>query len=146
MSGLSINSFFLYNLLYCCNISFFIFIAQFGLSHFSKNLTEPEPRRKIIDDCERDFAKWTVPTTAKLERVFDKTLNTKILNFSTSENYMEGVRLKMDHVLYFVMSLDILLTNNSSLCITLQNRETKEIHFLHYITSDIWITSQVMKC
>ncbi|CAG9859949.1 unnamed protein product [Phyllotreta striolata] len=117
-------------------------IAQFGLSHFSKNLTEPEPRRKTVEDCEKDLAKWIVPTTAQLERVFDKSLNTRTLTFSTSDNYMDGIKLKMDHVLYFVMSLDILLTNNSSLCITLQNRESKEIHYLHYITSDIWITAQ----
>lgn len=24
-------------------------IAQFGLSHYSKNLTDPEPRRKVIE-------------------------------------------------------------------------------------------------
>lgn len=61
----------------------------------------------------------------------------------TSENYVEGIRLRMDHVLYFVMSLDIMLNSNSSFSVTLQNRETKEVYYLHYITSDIWITAQV---
>ncbi|CAG9830726.1 unnamed protein product [Diabrotica balteata] len=117
-------------------------IAQFGLSHFSKNLTEPEPRRKMVEDCEKDLAKWTVPPTAKLERLLEKSSNNKILKFVTSENYMEGIRLKMDHVLYFVMSMDVFLNSNSSITVTLQNRENKEIYFLHYITSDIWITSQ----
>ncbi|XP_056641918.1 D-glucuronyl C5-epimerase B [Diorhabda sublineata] len=117
-------------------------IAQFGLSHFSKNLTEPEPRRKMIDDSDRDLGKWIIPSTAKFERIIDNNFNSKILKFITSDSYEEGIRLKMDHVLYFVMSLDLILSGNSSVTITLQNRETKQIYFLHYITSDVWITSQ----
>ncbi|XP_074031517.1 D-glucuronyl C5-epimerase [Leptinotarsa decemlineata] len=116
-------------------------IAQFGLSHYSKNLTEPEPRRKIIEDCENDI-KWIVPATAKLEKVFDNALGSNILKFTTTEEYTDGIGLSLDHVLYFVISLDIILTGNSSLCVILQNRETKEIYNLHYITSDIWITVQ----
>lgn len=33
-------------------------IAQFGLSHYSKNLTEPEPRRKNVEDGETELANW----------------------------------------------------------------------------------------
>lgn len=33
-------------------------IAQFGLSHYSKNLTEPEPRVTIIEDGEKNIALW----------------------------------------------------------------------------------------
>ncbi|KAG5896515.1 hypothetical protein JTB14_020488 [Gonioctena quinquepunctata] len=93
-------------------------IAQFGLSHYSKNLTEPEPRRKIIEDCEQNV-NWIVPVTAKLENVFESSVASRILRFSTSDKYMDGIHLAMDH-----------------------NRETKEIFHLHYITSDVWITVQ----
>ncbi|CAH1154209.1 unnamed protein product [Phaedon cochleariae] len=117
-------------------------IAQFGLSHYSKNLTEPEPRRKTIEDCDKEFAKWSVSPTAKLENAYDKKLATNVLKFKTSDSYLDGVHLKLDHVLYFVMSVDIMLSSNSSFTVTLQNRETKNIYYLHYITSDIWITSQ----
>nr|CAH7743388.1 unnamed protein product [Callosobruchus chinensis] len=120
-------------------------IAQFGLSHYSKNLTEPEPIRKIIDDSEMELAKWIVPMNAKLERSYDSSIESRILKFVTSENYLEGIRLRMDHVMYFVMRLDIILSSNSSFTVTLQKRETKELYYLHYINSDIWITVQVCK-
>ncbi|KAF2904650.1 hypothetical protein ILUMI_01534 [Ignelater luminosus] len=44
-------------------------IAQFGLSHYSKNLTEPEPRRKVLEDADKERAKWIVPDGASISRV-----------------------------------------------------------------------------
>ncbi|KAJ8911450.1 hypothetical protein NQ315_013812, partial [Exocentrus adspersus] len=117
-------------------------IAQFGLTHYSKNLTEPEPTRKTIEDADKERAMWFVPSSAKLERIPNSGLGNMILKFYTSENYLDGIQLKMDHVLYFVMSLNIMLNGNSSLSVTLQNRENRDIYNLHYITSDIWITVQ----
>ncbi|KAJ8969578.1 hypothetical protein NQ317_000075 [Molorchus minor] len=117
-------------------------IAQFGLSHYSKNLTEPEPRRKTIEDSDKELGKWLVPNSAKVERIFDNVKGSKILQFSTSENYLDGVKLKMDHVLHFFMGVHIMLSGNSSFSIILQNRETKKIYNLHYINSDVWITAQ----
>ncbi|KOB64417.1 D-glucuronyl C5-epimerase, partial [Operophtera brumata] len=35
-------------------------IAQFGLAHYSKHLTEPEPRRRIIDDGEKYLETWVI--------------------------------------------------------------------------------------
>lgn len=120
-------------------------IAQFGLSHYSKNLTEPEPRRKTIDDSDHELANWLIPKSAIFDRVYDQFLNTKILTFSTTDSYISSVYLKMDHVLYFLIKLDIKLKSNSSLTVTLQNRESKDTYNLHYISSDIWITAQVSK-
>lgn len=120
-------------------------IAQFGLSHYSKNLTEPEPRRKTIEDADKEVVKWLVPSSAKLERVRDDLSGDRVLKFSTSDNYLEGIQLKMDHVLYFVMSLNIMLSGNSSFSVTLQNRESLDVYNLHYIVSDVWITVQVRK-
>ena len=34
-------------------------IAQFGLSHYSKNLTEPEPRFKVIEDGSTHSSNWS---------------------------------------------------------------------------------------
>lgn len=34
-------------------------VAQFGLAHYSKNLTEPEPRVKILDDGVTFFGNWS---------------------------------------------------------------------------------------
>lgn len=117
-------------------------IAQFGLSHYSKNLTDPEPRRKIFDDGDREIAKWVVPTSATLDVILDTKLNTKITKFKTSENYNEAIQLKMDHVSDLVMTIDVKLNGNSSLTVVLQNRETKINYFLHYITTDVLIAVQ----
>lgn len=119
-------------------------IAQFGLAHYSKNLTEPEPRRKVIEDANKELAKWTVPEGSSILRTFDVNLDSWILVFNTLDAFSSGVKLKMDHVLDFVMSLNIVLQANSSLTVVLQNREKKEYYNLHYIASDITITAQVI--
>ena len=33
-------------------------VAQFGLSHYSKNLTEPEPRSKVLEDGNSVEGNW----------------------------------------------------------------------------------------
>lgn len=118
-------------------------IAQFGLSHYSKNLTEPEPRVKIIEDGEKVLGKWVVPQSGIIWREFDQSIGGKVFRFKTGDSYMGGIKLNMEHVLDFIMSLNLNLSPNSSLTVTLQNRETGESYNLHYIISDILITAQV---
>lgn len=84
-----------------------------------------------------------IPDTALVERNFNHNHKSNVLEYKTSENYNEGIRMKLDHVLDFVMKVDVLLNGNSSLTVVLQNRETKDAYFLHYITSDVFITTQV---
>lgn len=118
-------------------------IAQFGLSHYSKNLTEPEPKRKVIEDGEKELANWIVPPSCVYNRIFDERVDSRILKFATAESFSNSIRLKMDHVLDFVMSLDILLKANSSFAVVLQNRETKEMYNLHYVASEVLLAAQV---
>lgn len=118
-------------------------IAQFGLSHYSKNLTEPEPRRKTIENADKEFAKWQTPRNGLIERVYDSSVNSRVMKFKTSEQFVDCVQLKLEHVLDFVMSVDIALNPNSSFTIALQNRETKYVYSLHYISTDVLITAQV---
>lgn len=59
-------------------------IAQFGLSHYSKNLTEPEPRRTLLEDAERDLlAHWVVPNGASVSRILDAHTGSHVLQFSS---------------------------------------------------------------
>lgn len=118
-------------------------IAQFGLSHYSKNLTEPEPHRKIIEDAEKEFAYWTIPASSSLERIFDDRTGSMVLKFATPETFSNSIKLKVDHVLDFVISFDIVLQENSSFTLVLQNREKREIYNLHYVASDVLLTAQV---
>ncbi|KRT85088.1 hypothetical protein AMK59_535 [Oryctes borbonicus] len=116
-------------------------IAQFGLSHYSKNLTEPEPRRKVLEDADKEMGKWTIPLGSSMTRTFINSFNTEVLNFTT-DIYTNGIKLRLDHVLDFVMTLNIFLHANSSITIVLQNRENKEFYNLHYISSDFPISIQ----
>nr|ATU82814.1 secreted hypothetical protein [Pristhesancus plagipennis] len=99
-------------------------VAQFGLAHYSKNLTEPEPRIKILDDGINIFGQWS--ENLKTSR------SAKALLFNTTE----GPRLHMplDHVLDFVLSVELMLkrSDNSSFTVVVQNREKNEAWSLHY--------------
>lgn len=117
-------------------------IAQFGLSHYSKNLTDPEPRRKIVEDSIKNLAKWTVPTESFLERTFENNISSNILRFRTGDHISDMIYLKMDHVLDFVISVDLLLGGNSTLTVVMQNREKGDVYNLHYMGTDVPITAQ----
>ncbi|XP_076762423.1 D-glucuronyl C5-epimerase isoform X3 [Xylocopa sonorina] len=112
-------------------------IAQFGLSHYSKNLTEPEPHRKIIEDSDRVKREWIIPQGSIAARVFDKHINSYVMKFATPETSTSGITLKLDHVLDFVLKWDFNVKDNGSVMITLQSRERKEMYYLHYVTSNI---------
>lgn len=109
-------------------------IAQFGLSHYSKNLTEPEPRRKVFEDGSIVMSEWIVPAGSLITRVLEPQLNTHVLHFQTTD---VGVTLNLDHVLDFVLSVDLKLSpdDNSSLTVALHNREKKQAWYIHYTCS-----------
>lgn len=62
-------------------------IAQYGLSHYSKNLTERPPHVEVYDTAEeRDSrastAPWSVPKGCSLSRIHDKSRATSARQFS----------------------------------------------------------------
>jgi heparosan-N-sulfate-glucuronate 5-epimerase len=64
-------------------------------------------------------------------------------NFYVSDSVTSGVSLKLDHVLDFILSLNLKLTINSSFTVVLQSREKRDQIFqLHYICSDLLISAQ----
>lgn len=117
-------------------------IAQFGLSHYSKNLTDPEPRRKIIEDADQNQAVWTVPKSSNFTRMQETMLanNNHIIAFATTPYYDTAITLNLDHVLDLVLSIDVELQPNSSITVTIQNRETKQLYNIHYVISDTLLT------
>ncbi|XP_018373433.1 PREDICTED: D-glucuronyl C5-epimerase [Trachymyrmex cornetzi] len=112
-------------------------IAQFGLSHYSKNLTEPEPHRKTIEDSDKVKQNWNVPQGSVMNRVYDKQVNSYVLKFATPETSTSGISLKLDHVLDFVLKWDLNIKDNGSVTVALQSREKKEMYYLHYVTNNI---------
>ena len=65
-------------------------IAQFGLTHYTKNLTDPEPVITTYEDAEDDNAlrKWRRATTSdalnNINIVYDTTRASKVVEFKTS--------------------------------------------------------------
>ncbi|CAH2241033.1 jg4103 [Pararge aegeria aegeria] len=117
-------------------------IAQFGLAHYSKNITEPEPRVKIIDDGEKYRENWIVSKDAVTTREFDSELKANVLRFSTTDHVSSQVWLKVNISQDFVLSMDLMLKPNSSMTVVLQNKEKKETVYLHYVTSTQLIYAQ----
>lgn len=63
-------------------------IAQYGLSHYSKNLTEKPPHAEVYEDVEkRDKSTkqtdWMVPKGCTVSTVFDKTRSSNVNQFAT---------------------------------------------------------------
>lgn len=116
-------------------------IAQFGLSHYSKNLTEPEPHKKIVEDSDRVKQAWTVPQGSVISRPYDKKAASYVLKYATPETSTSGISLSLDHVLDFVLKLDLAIKDNSTITLVMQNREKKDNFYLHYTTTNIVLHS-----
>ncbi|XP_008548880.1 D-glucuronyl C5-epimerase B [Microplitis demolitor] len=112
-------------------------IAQFALSHYSKNLTEPEPHRKIIEDADKVQQAWVVPQGSVMSRNYDVQSNSYVLRFGTPETSTSGISITLDHVLSFVLKLDLIIKDNGSVTVVMQHRERKDSYYLHYTTSNI---------
>nr|XP_057945171.1 D-glucuronyl C5-epimerase B isoform X2 [Doryrhamphus excisus] len=114
-------------------------IAQYGLSHYSKNLTERPPHLVVYDAAEEKdgrsgSAAWTVPKGASLGRVYDKSRASSVRQFSAPES-SEGVSLSLDNTKDFILSLDIKFTSNGSLTVILDTTEKGPPFAIRYVTS-----------
>lgn len=118
-------------------------IAQFGLAHYSKNITEPEPRVRILDDGQKYMENWVVSKDATMTREYDAELKANVIRFATSDQPSSQVALKVNISQDFVLSLDVLFKPNSSLTVVLQHKDKKETVYLHYVTSMQLIYAQV---
>lgn len=83
-----------------------------------------------------------MPHVSNLTREFDKKIGKNVITFSTTGLYESAVTLQTEQVLDVVMSIDIRLRSNSSLMVTVQNRETKQFYNVHYIVADVMLTAQ----
>ncbi|KAI5711010.1 hypothetical protein M8J76_012821 [Diaphorina citri] len=116
-------------------------IAQFGLSHYSKNLTEPEPKRTVLEDGDSIQGDWVVPNSGGYAgRQYNQLVNSYVLNFHTSEG--QTVSLKLNHGSDFILGVTLSILSNSSLSVALENSELQEMWRLHYVCSRDLITAR----
>ncbi|XP_047219164.1 D-glucuronyl C5-epimerase B isoform X2 [Girardinichthys multiradiatus] len=114
-------------------------IAQYGLSHYSKNLTERAPHVEVYDTAEEkdsrvSTASWDVPKGCSLSRVYDKTRSTSVRQFSAPES-SEGISLQLGNSKDFILSLDLKFTSNGSVSVVLETTEKGPPFTIHYMTS-----------
>ncbi len=117
-------------------------IAQYGLSHYSKNLTERPTHMEVYDTAEERDSRssaWTVPKGCSLTRVYDKTRATSVRQFSApgTEAHIELHAFSLfclvsfvwySFVLYILHSVFILYPPDSHLvCILFSISWTKTI-------------------
>ncbi|NWZ86627.1 GLCE epimerase, partial [Poecile atricapillus] len=109
-------------------------IAQYGLSHYSKNLTEKAPHVEVYETAgdgiesvgnsgnEGGNGRWTVPKGCSLATVWDKSRLTAVKHFSCPEN-SEGVSLELNNGRDFIISFDLKLQGNGSVSVLLETTE-----------------------
>uniref|UniRef100_A0A1B0GDK9 heparosan-N-sulfate-glucuronate 5-epimerase n=1 Tax=Glossina morsitans morsitans TaxID=37546 RepID=A0A1B0GDK9_GLOMM len=120
-------------------------IAQFALSHYSKNLTEPEPRIRMLENVDSVQANWLLPAKiSNLTRIWHPKFNSSVIQYETAIDFDSAIALReINQTLDLVLSADFLLvTNSSSLMITVENRETKHTYRVHYIPVDLLLSVQ----
>uniref|UniRef100_A0A1W7RAK8 heparosan-N-sulfate-glucuronate 5-epimerase n=1 Tax=Hadrurus spadix TaxID=141984 RepID=A0A1W7RAK8_9SCOR len=115
-------------------------IAQFGLSHFSKNLTEPPSTVVSLENGSATHkAKWRLPANTQnviFRRVLDDTVGRKVLEFRTGAT--PGASLSLhDDLPYTTLRFEVLFTSNGSLTVVLENASDRTRYTVRYVTSDI---------
>jgi len=99
-------------------------VAQYGLSHFSKNSTEPRPNVRIMEDGYVTQAKWQIPKGAFVRRHFNASLQTHVVEFNSRSSAGISLRLKPGSEL--VMNVDVIFYGtNGSLTFYLENKDKK---------------------
>ena len=70
-------------------------IAQFGLSHYSKNMTDKTPRMTVYEEAEDgETSRWSAPDrTSQIRIVHDEERNSNVLEFQTSGRCFGNVSL-----------------------------------------------------
>jgi len=103
-------------------------IAQFGLAHFSRNLTEPPPRRMLLLPGKADPA-------GLLKTVRDADLNEEVTEFATPRH--SPATLKLDSAGKQILIFDLKLTGNASITVDLLFRDSSAKNVrVHYVCSD----------
>ncbi|XP_066966223.1 D-glucuronyl C5-epimerase B [Macrobrachium rosenbergii] len=117
-------------------------IAQFGLSHYCKHLTEQLPQRYVLEDGVLHKGTWLAEGVgAKVTRTLDPISFSNVLKFRTPESFSKGgavLRINDSSTQnLIVLNLNILLQGNASFTVSMEYKYKKtEILRLHYIRSE----------
>ncbi|XP_051548515.1 D-glucuronyl C5-epimerase B-like [Myxocyprinus asiaticus] len=117
-------------------------IAQYGLSHYSKNLTEKPPDLKVYgmsEEREGGSSQWVIPKGCSLSKLQDQSRTGFVHHFVTVEN-SDGVSLLLDNPKDFVLTFDVKFLSNGSVSVVLETTEKGAPYTIHYITSPLLLS------
>ncbi|XP_078539129.1 D-glucuronyl C5-epimerase [Lissotriton helveticus] len=115
-------------------------IAQYGLSHYSKNLTEKPPHIEVYETAEEKdktgsrLGDWIVPRGCTMSSIFDKSRSSSVKQFSAPET-TEGASLQLGNTKDFIISLDLKFLKNGSVSVVLETTEKNQLFTVHYVTN-----------
>ncbi|NXS84601.1 GLCE epimerase, partial [Erpornis zantholeuca] len=117
-------------------------IAQYGLSHYSKNLTEKPPHVEVYETAGDGIGigngngngDWTVPKGCSLTTVWDKSRLSGVKQFSCPES-SEGVSLELNNGRDFIISFDLKFLTNGSVSVVLETTERNQLFTVHYVSN-----------
>lgn len=104
-------------------------IAQFGLSHYSKNLMEPTPTKHVLEDGKTNLGVWHIPHDADLTRLLNPESHHVDICFKTvSEPIVLNVSVNQP-ILSWNMKL---LSDTSSFSVQLRNLVDQKVYYVHF--------------
>ncbi|XP_028921863.1 D-glucuronyl C5-epimerase [Ornithorhynchus anatinus] len=114
-------------------------IAQYGLSHYSKNLTEKPPHVEVYETAEDKDRngrsnEWIVPKGCSLVSVADRSRFTNVKQFVAPES-TEGVSLPLGNTKDFIISFDLKFQTNGSVSVVLETTEKNQLFTIHYVSN-----------
>lgn len=120
-------------------------IAQYGLSHYSKFLTEDRPLTFTVEDAERgDITKWSVSGGGSVQNVLDTDTGSRTIEFQASELLSSpevSVQFSSDFSLCFFLSFDIKFVNNGSVGVVLAvEGKSLQTFTIFYVRSDVLVS------
>lgn len=123
-------------------------IAQFGLSHFSKNLSEPAPTVTLLENGIRSqHGSWVASSKGRAgySRVLDKDSLSHVVEFKTSgtaEDQGVAFALKKEHHdLSLSFDLRVILNVSLSVVLSAGDGDTSSLYGVHYIMTDTHVTA-----
>uniref|UniRef100_A0A2R5LJV9 heparosan-N-sulfate-glucuronate 5-epimerase n=1 Tax=Ornithodoros turicata TaxID=34597 RepID=A0A2R5LJV9_9ACAR len=118
-------------------------IAQFGLSHFSKNLSEAAPVFNVLEDGRRaQYGTWVTSSKGKASyvRVFDKASQSSVIEFKTSGTAEDqGVAFSLrKETGNLTLSFDLRVILNGSISVILAGESVSKpsLYGVHYLMTE----------
>lgn len=109
-------------------------IAQFGLTHYSKNFTDVEPRRHIIENGDDVQAEWELNGNT-IKRTYLAEKFSECVPFAAATG--SSISLNLNMTLDLVLSVDILLHLNASIVVRVQNRDEPIYNLVYHMSEQV---------